>query len=952
MNQSSSGSFRPDIQGLRAVAVFLVLIYHIWPQYLPGGYVGVDVFFVISGYLITSLLAKELERDGSISLSGFYARRVRRLLPASLLTLGLVGVATIVLLPVTSWNQNAGEIMASSLYLENWWLAFKSVDYLAIDRAPSPVQHFWSLSVEEQFYIFWPAMMIACFALTRRWYPSSRFKRVLAAGMMVVVMLSLTWSIVSAYRGNLSAYFSTFTRIWQLAIGGTLAMVHVHARWKPRLLLAAGLIAILVSAFIFSDQTVYPGAVALLPTLGGALVIAGGIAWREWIATRWLGSRPVQYVGDISYSLYLVHWPLIVIAKAVMGTALAAWQGWTLLFVSILLAALSKHYVEDRYRPHVTAGQPRVRRTLVIAAVSSMICAGLAYGMGRYSTWDSAGGQNVATDYPGAAVLFDPAVAQGMKPRPFLPALGNVEGDVATAYAEGCIQNIKGVDVKRCNYGPDDALVKIAIVGDSHAVHWLPALQALAEQDGIKVVGITKTSCNTSGLAPDHAKLGRPYDECAEWTRNVVAYLNHENFDRIILSQSPKHYVAGMRDKGSSANAQMIAEAMAKTWGGLKNGKEKLLLIRPTPWQRTLVRECVAQHPDAMDQCTGERSTVLQRDAMVRLAGITGYKIMDFTDLFCAGKHCPAVVGNVFVYRDAHHITATYMRTIAPELGRRLGLPEKVGAGTAAATQHYDMDPTPANARDDKGPAFAQGCVLRLQQAKPRECIQGDPKGVTRVVVVGDATVANLAPALDEAGRRKGWRVEIQAKESCLVSRIPVANRKLGRSFNECLAWANSVVGGLTRRPPDLVLFAQSPQYTDKRSHTPADAAPILARGVSEHLRTLQRAGAKVAVIGYTPWFPFDVPQCLLKRSKPESCDAARELVLRGGALALAQKGTDGVGMVDLSSEFCGPTTCPPVKDGTLIYRDVTQPTATFARTLSHSIERQIEGELKKQSSR
>lgn len=947
VNRNEGGRFRLDIQGLRAIAVTMVLVYHLWPNALPGGYTGVDVFFVISGYLITSLLLRELDATGRINLPQFYVRRARRLLPAALMTLLAIVVATAVLLPVTQRESVAREVMAAALYFENWWLAAQAVDYLAMGEAPSPVQHFWSLSVEEQYYFVWPAALAGLYLLVRGLVGREAFRRGFMLFTALVILASLAYSIYSGLAGSTGSYFSSFTRIWQLAIGGLVAaMPAAEAKTGRSYLLAAGLAGILAAGLLLDSDTAYPGYAALLPTLATALAIFAGREYASSIATRWLGARPVDYLGDISYSLYLWHWPVIVFAKAWSGVdSLGLWGGLAALAISLALAALSKRYLEDVFRK--SGGAPRPAwKALVPAALGSLACVGIGWGLVLATAGNGQPATMVANsaEYPGAAAMLKNGGLE-IKDVPFLPALVNVNGDVASAYAERCIPNISGVDVQTCEYGNPDASVRIAVVGDSHAVHWFPAFQELARRLDIRIVGIAKNACMTSGLPVYNGALNRPYTECNTWTRNVIDYIKRHDFDYIVLSQSPGHYVDGRKDEGKIANARLIAAGMQKVWSELDGTNSKIVVFRSTPWQPTEVRDCVAGKTPPYDGCTATPGEALYDDAMSRLARLKGYPLIDFTDLFCTDTDCPAVIGNVFVYRDSHHITATYMRTLAPMVAGRMGIHAPPARQTHVSTNTVptDLRPALASAPYDRGLAFEAGCVRSIKRINAKPCIYGQRHATVRIAVVGDATGANLMPGIDAAAKKHGWRIEGYFKDSCLFSRAPVIHRRLKRPYEECSRWNELVLERLVHEPPQLVILAESPQYTDRRSRSAIESAPNLANGITPLMRELVAAGSRVAVLRYLPWLPFNAPQCLQTGGDLSRCSAERRVSLRDGALLMAGRQQAGIAVIDLTEAFCDAAKCPPVEGDVLIYRDAFQPTATFARTLDGVLSERIE---------
>jgi peptidoglycan/LPS O-acetylase OafA/YrhL len=345
--------YRGDIQGLRAVAVVLVLLSHTGLAFLPGGFVGVDVFFVISGFLITRLLVTEWERTGRISLTGFYARRAKRLLPAAGLVLAVSMLLTLFFLPKTRWAETGWDVVASGLYAMNWRLAEQAVDYLATGDAPSILQHYWSLAVEEQFYLVWPLLLIAVGWTVRRFRGRNAGRpRVLLLVLALIAVPSFAWSVHLTVSDPARAYFVSTTRIWELALGGALALLGHHLARLPRRAAAglgwAGLGAIVAAAFWITPAMAFPGYLALVPTLGAAAVIAAGTAGPAG-PERLLDRRPMRAVGALSYSLYLWHWPLLITAEARFGE-LSVTAGLAVVLFSVLPAVATYHFLENPVR--------------------------------------------------------------------------------------------------------------------------------------------------------------------------------------------------------------------------------------------------------------------------------------------------------------------------------------------------------------------------------------------------------------------------------------------------------------------------------------------------------------------------------------------------------------------------------------------------------------------------
>lgn len=671
-----SSAFRPDIQGLRAIAVLAVLIYHIWPEVLPGGYVGVDVFFVISGFLITGLLVREFERSGTVSLVQFYARRIRRLLPAAGATLLAVAIAGFVWLSVSEWRPLSRELLASAFYFENWLLVSRSVDYLAQDAAPSALQHFWSLSVEEQFYIIWPLLMLLVGGIARRfgWAVRTAFKYTLL-GLCVA---SFCYGVYASFVDPAPAYFSTLTRVWELGIGGLLALWGGLAK-SPAVSRVSGLIglgAIFFACVFYSSRLPFPGYEALVPVLGAALLIFASLGDGLFIG-RLLRTRPMQYIGDVSYSLYLWHWPIVVFYPVVTGQKSDTMQDGIFIFaLSVAIAHVSKYRIEEVFR----VSRPGERwRPFVLGGVVSfaiLVCAQFLVIRGDREAASSLYAASASSaEHPGALALEgngkSPSAATN-----YIPAAGVARVDRGPAYgldgSERCIGNEQAEDLSFCSYGSETAPLHVVIVGDSHAVHWLPALELMAATENIRVTGLTKSSCAFTSVMTRFAARGvdRPYEECQRWGRKVVDWLEAEKPDLVVVSFSPRQAVPGRQHEESQ---QALASGVVTYARELNEAGLKVAAIKQTPWQVEDVPLCMAKPGATIGGCSTNKREALSV-ASLELASkqFPDLKLLDFDRYFCQGDNCPAVIGGVLVYRDKHHMTATYARSMAPVLSRSI----------------------------------------------------------------------------------------------------------------------------------------------------------------------------------------------------------------------------------------------------------------------------------------
>jgi peptidoglycan/LPS O-acetylase OafA/YrhL len=663
--------FRPDIQGLRALAVSMVVLYHLYPSLVPGGFAGVDVFFVISGFLITGHLWRGYQRDGRVRLLDFWGRRARRLVPAAALVLSVTWVVARLTLPPSRLADTAGQIRASALYFQNWQLAHQAVDYLTSGEAATPVQHFWSLSVEEQFYLVWPLLFVVA-ALA-----GSRHRRVVLAGLVVTVTAaSLAYSVYETRVDRAAAYFITTTRMWELGAGGVLALLprRVHRLLgRPGWLGWAGLAAVLGSAFALRGTSAFPGALALLPVGGAVMLIAGGSDPGRYGPARLMSARPMVFLGGISYSLYLWHWPMINLWTAERGQSPGALAGPALIVASVAAAWWTKVYVEDRVRlsPKLAGHGWRSLSTALAAAVPvTLVSVYLASVPGQ---WDG----RLGPGYPGAAALAGPAVS--VPARPVLPPPADASAAVPQYWQQGCLDGEYAVTPTVCVYGDTaDPTLTVALVGDSTAGNWFPALDELALRYHWRLVTDLHATCPWTATwmtDPNTSVPGVRYTSCHEWDVTVQHdLLTSIRPDVVITSDFAEIGSVAHPRVGAAAYAD-IAAGMAEYWAQVQDHGISVVPIQETPTMDFDPPDCVAEYGAASPACDRPAAQAIPQDPPVvqaaRLMAGT-VKVIDMNQFICGPALCPSVVGNVLVYFDAHHLTSSYVTTMAPYLALRL----------------------------------------------------------------------------------------------------------------------------------------------------------------------------------------------------------------------------------------------------------------------------------------
>ena len=688
---------RKDIQALRALAVGLVVLNHLWPDRLPGGYVGVDVFFVISGYLISKHLLGELERTRRIKLGQFYSRRIKRLLPAATVVAVVSLLAAWALLPFSRWLAVAQETMAAVLYFENWMLAAKSVDYSAHNEAASTVQHYWSLSVEEQFYLVWPLLFLAIFIAASKF--RIRRRLLLAVAIVVVSLMAFAFCVWFTHTNKSQAYFVTPARVWEFGAGALVAIGGAHALAAMRLRagsdilvlsgvaqwLGYGLIAF--AAFSYDERTFFPGAAAVVPVAGTLLVIAFGPHGPGWSPNRLLAAPPVQFTGDVSYSLYLWRWPLIILAPAIISRPLETWDKVILLALAVGIAYLSKTYVEDPGRTRLLPKAKPARVVITMAAALTLVCAlcgGLLFSLGKAQDAEASKLQDLSGQPCYGARSLDP---RNDCKDPFGPAqVANVGPNEAPWFdapeckvaADPLIIGERKV-LSECDFtGGGRPAATVWLIGDSHAEQWKTALYELARVNKWKVKESLLGGCPFID-AKRVAFMGTPSTEpqlqqrCLDWSRRLS--------DRIVQDKPNMVFAAAfgagetVDDGTGRSQAEQYNDGVTKRFSEWTSAGSRVFVLRDTPLTlRHSSPDCVALNQQTPLACANDRADALVPDPVAAAAqgmGSPSVKVLDLSDQFCDAAKCHAVIGGLQVYYDTDHASRSYMHTLVPVLAQR-----------------------------------------------------------------------------------------------------------------------------------------------------------------------------------------------------------------------------------------------------------------------------------------
>ena len=703
----SGRALRGDIQGLRAIAVLTVIAAHAGFSAVAGGFVGVDVFFVISGFLISQLLFSEITRSETLSLSGFYARRARRILPAATLVTVATVVASIIWLSVVDAINVTHDAIWAVFFAANIHFASVGTDYFAQEEPPSPLQHYWSLAVEEQFYLVWPLLLLLCLMLVRhaahrspRRTARQPLPRITVLAVLVAVTTgSFIYSVVATRHDPVSAYFSTPARAWELGLGAIAALIGPSlaarlSRIVRAVVCVAGLGLIAFACIAYGDGTAFPGSAAAVPVVGSALVLvagAGGQPDQPW-PIRALGVPPMRVVGDWSYSLYLWHWPILIIPEEHRRHALGTPLTLSLIAVTFVFAGLTYRFVETPFRSPL-----RVPRWRAIGLYPAAVVIVLVVSLGGswYGRWQA--GEfgdnppitlsNFGVEDEGSYDLDkDPIIALAQASviaarhhmavpsqlRPELLSLRQDTPDVGECDYELDVRTL-------CPHGDSESNRTIVLLGNSHARMWIPAFDKFAAADGYRTYYLVKPNCAAPLVDVGELVPGAPlWQECTDFRSWALDQIDTLHPDLVVVSTSGLNPVfyddAGQVVPPENHDATTL-QGYADLFARLSVEADRTVLIRDVPKSEEEPDTCLTSgHPDLGD-CLFKPMTdpAHAADLSVQAADTAGVKVVDPTPWVCWENRCPDVIGDMLPYRDRGHLSTVYAAYLSEELARAIG---------------------------------------------------------------------------------------------------------------------------------------------------------------------------------------------------------------------------------------------------------------------------------------
>lgn len=665
---AANAGYRPEVQGLRALAVLMVASYHIWLGKVSG---GVDVFLLISAFLLSLSFIRKIEGGRALNLGGYWIHVFKRLLPAVAVVLVGTLVATALFVPRGRWGEILSQAWSSLFYFQNWALAENAVDYYATDQSvASPLQHFWSLSVQGQVFILWPLLFALAAVIART--AKLRFRRVVLGVFGTVFTASFVFSVYETYTNQTYAYFDTRARLWEFAFGTLLVLALPYIRLPRPIRIAAGwvgLAAMLSGGFILDVQGQFPGYVALWPLLAATLVIVAGQTGSAFGVDRFLSWKPLIRLGDMSYALYLWHWPVLVIYLIWRDRVEVGPVGGTgIIALSLVLAYLTTRFVEKPLRSMAWAERKKRRAGVVIAVCIALVAVPVAGWQGGLKYEAARLAADADRNNPGAAVLLPGYIDQSDPDAPILPLPENATEEFPVV-PEGCTDRGSLEVVCELLHSGDDAF-DVVIAGSSHAQTWISAVTQIAEEREWNLKVRVKGWCPLT--FEESASV-----ECLEFNRHSMESLLESPPDLVITNGTRT-----VLDEGERLDPTWISAVSELLDAGVT-----VAAVRDTPRMPVDVPTCISEYPENLDACgvdaarnydgTNPAESALSRDGVFHI---------DFSEYFCPEGFCPPVIGNVLMYIDSNHPTKTFIESLKPIFAERLdeGLRQSGKAAAAA----------------------------------------------------------------------------------------------------------------------------------------------------------------------------------------------------------------------------------------------------------------------------
>jgi peptidoglycan/LPS O-acetylase OafA/YrhL len=661
LQQYRDWPYRPDIQGVRAIGALLIAIYHIWIHRVSG---GVDVFFVMSGFLMTALLLKAHARNGRLDPLAFWGKIIRRVAPSAYLILLLTLIYGYFRAPGPLVENLVMEVIYSALHLENIRLIHTATDYLARDEPVSAVQQFWALSIQMQFYAFLPLLLMAGLWFSFRW----RTLLPLLGLLVGLWMASFVYSLLVTASNPAQAYFNPGARAWEFLAGSLLAIASPYIRLGGTIRNGCGLLGLallFLTGLLATPGTAFPGYIALVPVSAALLLITAGLGSSPGPATRLLASRPLVSLGDVSFTIYLWHWPLLVFYQYHANVVTPGPLAGSLIILCSIGLAYATHHLFEKPLKGLRWREPLTSYALGLAFLAPLMITSLnfkssvaAVQQERAAFWtEGEDRQARLANLDFEAFHLDLAEEDLRAVKSMLPSV----------YEDGCHQDINEDAAIHCELGDTQASLTVVLVGGSHATQWLPALDAIGREHGVRVINMTKSGCPFGAMPNSNPS-------CHAWNRNALDELARLQPDAIITNSTR----SGPR--GESVPMEYVGQ-----WRAVANMGITIIGIRDNPWYDFDVPTCLALNSDDDTACTIERAQALEATNPVEswLERIPDMHSIDMNDFLCDDRTCYTAYGEYLFYRDHNHLSVSYVSSLSRALRIRLGraAPHLFGSG-------------------------------------------------------------------------------------------------------------------------------------------------------------------------------------------------------------------------------------------------------------------------------
>jgi len=648
---NTKSQFRPEIEGLRVVAALLVAVYHIWFNRVSG---GVDVFFVISGFLITTSIISTINRTGEFRFLPYVTKLIKRLLPSVLFILAVVLILSSFLLPQSILEKTIREVVASMFFYQNWQLAISSTDYLDASQMKSPVEHFWALSIQGQFYMIWFVLFSFILWMVKK-YTIQNAKPMINTILGVLFVTSLSYSIYLTEVNQPWAYFITMTRVWEFALGSLLCInlssIHIP-KWMATLMGWLGIIGLVLTGILFNVSQMFPGYIALWPMTCALFIVLSGTRDTTFGIKRFLGSKPMVKLGGIAFGIYLWHWVLLEFYRYNVQQTPGMLTGTLIILSSILLSYLMTEFIEKPIRS-AKVDRSAFKKLGVMISINILLIGSL-FGLKYFEEQELKNGVS-ASDYPGAMAVKNPEKTPEHDP---FPSYANVFDDLPLVHTDGTNQVLSKSDIKVGEYGETkDYVATIALVGSSHSEQWFGAIHEAAKGEKYRILNITRSGTRFSTGYEDDTLKGI-------WNQNVLEYLKDADVDLII-----SHVTAANSTK-DKIHQQMVDQMQyVKDEYGIDG-----LALRDNPRYSFNVLESL--ETSSIKETTKKMNAeVNQRDEAYwknfEQTNKSLYKL-DLTDYFRVDGEFRPVIGNVVIYRDISHMTNSYAESFGPVFKQKL----------------------------------------------------------------------------------------------------------------------------------------------------------------------------------------------------------------------------------------------------------------------------------------